>query len=71
MPKFHHTPDRSIITFPRYEYNADRTEIVAYQEWDGSCQQFALCDNAATELVPHPILGAVPSCSRCFQRLTA
>jgi hypothetical protein len=33
------------------------------------CEQFLMCDNAATRLVPHPILGEVPSCQRCIDKL--
>lgn len=29
------------------------------------CQWFALCDNPATQLQHHPILGDVPICDRC------
>jgi len=29
------------------------------------CRWFALCDNFATSIRPHPILGDVPICERC------
>lgn len=29
------------------------------------CQWFALCDREATQSVPHPVLGDVPTCDRC------
>ena len=32
------------------------------------CQWFALCMNDAAVLVPHPVLGDVPTCHRCAQR---
>lgn len=30
-----------------------------------TCQWFALCANPATTSIQHPILGSVPTCSRC------
>lgn len=33
------------------------------------CQWFALCDHEAEWLVPHPILGLVPTCDRCLGRV--
>ncbi|MCV7174821.1 hypothetical protein [Mycolicibacterium sphagni] len=35
------------------------------------CQMFALCDNAATTTVPHPIIGDCPSCARCAAKMEA
>jgi hypothetical protein len=32
------------------------------------CEWFALCANAATTTRPHPILGAIPICSRCNEK---
>jgi len=29
------------------------------------CQWFALCDRPAAGVVAHPVLGQVPTCSRC------
>lgn len=34
-----------------------------------SCEQFANCDNKASQLMPHPILTYVPSCDRCAKIL--
>jgi hypothetical protein len=34
-----------------------------------SCQWFALCDNSADGVVKHPILGNVPTCKRCADKL--
>jgi hypothetical protein len=31
------------------------------------CQWFALCENKAVMLEPHPILGEVPICQRCHE----
>ncbi len=31
----------------------------------GACQWFARCDNYATGLTSHPVLGVVPTCDRC------
>lgn len=32
------------------------------------CQWFALCTNGAVAEVPHPVLGAVPTCQRCIDQ---
>lgn len=32
------------------------------------CEWFALCDNPAAGAVAHPVLGAVPTCTRCANR---
>ena len=34
-----------------------------------ACQAFALCENAATGVIAHPILDYVPCCERCARRL--
>lgn len=36
-----------------------------------ACQAFALCENVATTILPHPILTAVLACERCAIRLEA
>ena len=33
------------------------------------CQWFYLCDHEATRTEPHPILGDVPICQRCTDKL--
>lgn len=33
------------------------------------CQWFARCENPATLTEPHPILGDVPLCQRCADKL--
>jgi hypothetical protein len=33
------------------------------------CEWFALCDRPADWLIPHPILGQVPTCQRCADKL--
>lgn len=33
------------------------------------CEWFALCTNAATKTRPHPILGDVPICDRCDEKM--
>ena len=32
------------------------------------CRWFLACDNPATTMVSHPIMGAVPTCARCAER---
>lgn len=32
------------------------------------CEWFLLCANEASVLVPHPILGEVPTCTRCVEK---
>jgi hypothetical protein len=32
-----------------------------------ACEWFALCDRFATVNVPHPVLGSVPTCARCYK----
>jgi hypothetical protein len=36
-----------------------------------TCEWFALCDNEATGVYRHPILGAVPICDRCAAKAEA
>jgi hypothetical protein len=36
-----------------------------------TCQWFLLCTNPATSTMPHPILGAVPICQRCTDKVEA
>lgn len=36
-----------------------------------TCSWFALCEDDATTIVQHPILGGVPCCARCAKRATA
>lgn len=33
------------------------------------CEWFALCDHEAVGLVAHPIIGSVPVCQRCADKL--
>lgn len=33
------------------------------------CEWFALCTNVATGYEPHPILGEVPICDRCREKI--
>lgn len=32
------------------------------------CQQYARCTNTTLTVLPHPILGPVPCCTRCANR---
>ena len=34
-----------------------------------TCQWFALCDKDAVGVVDHPILGYVPTCQRCADKM--
>ncbi|MEY9235377.1 hypothetical protein ABIF78_007700 [Bradyrhizobium japonicum] len=34
-----------------------------------SCRWFLRCDNPATETKPHPVLGDVPICKRCAEKM--
>lgn len=34
-----------------------------------TCQCFLLCNNKATTAIQHPILGSVPACQRCADKL--
>lgn len=36
---------------------------------DTICEWFLLCTNRANGTVKHPILGAVPTCKRCADKL--
>lgn len=33
------------------------------------CEWFALCDKPAAGVVVHPVLGDVPCCTRCAEKL--
>lgn len=35
------------------------------------CQWFAYCENKATTTRPHPVLGDVPICDRCNEKIRA
>lgn len=34
-----------------------------------TCEWFVLCDNRAVGTVAHPVLGSVPTCQRCADKL--
>jgi len=34
-----------------------------------TCRWFLLCENVATVDLPHPILGSVPTCQRCADKV--
>lgn len=43
------------------QFRLDRAEMI--------CEWFARCTNPAAGTVAHPILGAVPCCTRCANKL--
>jgi hypothetical protein len=45
------------------------SELVAEREALETCQWFFLCRSEATAAVRHPILGLVPVCDRCVDKL--
>lgn len=67
---------------PRGQYPAGGPDWATVAQWvddgrpdlnpDGTpaipCQWYALCDRGAIGLVPHPILGTVPTCKRCAEK---
>ncbi|OCB43673.1 hypothetical protein A5721_23905 [Mycobacterium vulneris] len=54
-------PDAELVVFRGDE--ADVLEVL--------CAWFALCDQTATALEPHPVLGPVPICDRCAAKNAA
>ena len=34
-----------------------------------TCKWFLRCDNPATGIMPHPVLGAVPICQSCADKV--
>jgi hypothetical protein len=47
------------------ELQPERDELLAAARAAGTCQWFAHCQNAATGITPHIVLGDVPTCDRC------
>ena len=45
----------------------DHDEILCVKE--RVCAWFASCRNPADRLEQHPVLGAVPACDRCLERV--
>ena len=41
---------------PKLDYGAD-------------CEWFAYCDNITARTISHPVLGQVPICIRCFNKM--
>lgn len=52
---------------PRDE--ADYTQGFEPTQFDAPCAVFALCDRQAVTTIPHPILGPVPACQRCADKI--
>jgi len=48
---------------------ADFTHAEPIKTAPGACQWFALCDNSAVTTEPHPVLGEVPICQHCADKL--
>jgi hypothetical protein len=44
-------------------------EKVQREHVDGRCEWYLLCTNASTHDEPHPILGNVPTCDRCGEKI--
>jgi hypothetical protein len=44
-------------------------EKVQREHVDGQCEWYLLCTNASTHDEPHPILGNVPTCDRCGEKI--
>ena len=51
------------------QMNGRSWEVLPRGEWGQPCEWFALCDREARKRVSHPVLGWVPICDRCFERL--
>ena len=45
--------------------------VVLEVEEGEPCRWFVLCDQYADVYVPHPILGNVPTCNLCVDRIAA
>ena len=48
--------------------NADGTQET-FPLSEIECQWFALCSNPSDTFLDHPILGDVPICKRCFEKI--
>lgn len=52
---------------------AQHDGYVTYPTPDGEdhapCMWFAACDNDAVKTEPHPVLGDVPICQRCLDKI--
>lgn len=51
-----------------------QTDDGVYYEYEGEmlevpCQWFALCENHAVTTESHPVIGDVPICTRCKERV--
>jgi hypothetical protein len=44
-------------------------EKIADEDTPVTCEWFLLCANEATTTEPHPILGQVPICVRCAEKV--
>jgi hypothetical protein len=47
----------------------DELHRAASPKAPGTCAWFLLCENPATTTMPHPILGDVPCCQRCADKV--
>ena len=69
----YHNGSSGPFRLPVCARHVSATEGAAYPGHDSTepimtCEWFALCGNVPTQMVPHPILGAVPTCDRCATR---
>lgn len=61
-------PIAAVIDLPNGE-TVDGFRAAAAAGYPCRCEQFAACTNAATVVLAHPVLGAVPTCDRCAARV--
>jgi hypothetical protein len=49
-------------------WDGERWHAAKYRK-HAVCRQFLMCENTAVTALPHPILGDVPACQRCADKL--
>jgi hypothetical protein len=73
--------DRALIAWATMYILREFDEMVTREGWtvevvpgfdgDIGCEVFLLCENAATTTVPNSVLGDVPACQRCADKMEA